>query len=145
MRALVLAFAVLPLPALADGLVRIDLTLSPRAMAELASQAEMVTVSGFFWGEPAPGATIEPDGMGQIFLGTEDHTVWPVPQQVALGVNFGLMPRAQVVTPFLNVNVFSARYASEDNLLDCTLVDGAVADLAGTVQTVHCKLIGEEG
>jgi hypothetical protein len=77
MRALSLAvaLAVLPLPALADGMVRIDLTLSPRAMAELASQAEMVTVSAFFWGEPAPGATIEPDGMGQIFLGAEDHTV----------------------------------------------------------------------
>ena len=145
MRALCLAVALaaLPLPVFADGLVRIDLTLSPRAMAELAGQAEMMTVSAFFWGEPAPGATIEPDGMGQIFLGAEDHIIWPLPQQVALGANFGTMPRAEVVAPMLNVNVFSARFANEDNLLDCGLVDGAVADLADTVQTVHCKLIGE--
>lgn len=145
MRALSLAvaFVVLPLPALADGMVRIDLTLSPRAMAELASLSEMVTVSAFYFGEPAPGATIEPDEMGQVFLGAEDHTVWPLPQAVVLGANLGAMPRGQVVAPMLNVNVFSARFAHEDNLLDCGLVDGAVADLVGAVQKVHCKLIVE--
>ncbi len=143
MRAVLFALAVLPLPAFADGRVQIDLTLSPRAMAELAGQAEMVTVSAFYSGEPAPGATIEPDGMGLIFLGAEDRTIRPLPQRVVLGANFGAMPRAQVVAPLLNVNVLSARFANEDNLLDCTLVDGPVKDLEGAVQAVHCKLIGE--
>jgi hypothetical protein len=62
---------------------------------------------------------------------------------VVVGANLGGMPRAQVVRPMLTINVFSARFASEDNLLDCGLVDGAAADLAGAVQTVHCKLIVE--
>ncbi|MFN3294002.1 MAG: hypothetical protein ACK414_11190 [Gemmobacter sp.] len=145
MRALALALALglLPVAVRAQNLVTIDLSLSPRAMTELAGQAEMVVVSAFYWGEPAPGATIEPDDMGQIFLGSEEHVIWPVPQTVRLGANIASMPLAQVATPMLNVNVFSARFASEDNLLECGLVDAPVADLMGTVQAVACKLIGE--
>jgi hypothetical protein len=145
MRALALALALglLPVAAPAQNLVTIDLSLSPRAMTELAGQAEMVVVSAFYWGEPAPGATIEPDDMGQIFLGSEEHVIWPVPQTVRLGANIAAMPLAQVATPMLNVNVFSARFAAEDNRLECGLLDAPLADLVGTVQALACKLIAE--
>lgn len=44
--------------------------------------------------------------------------------------------------PMVNINVYSARFASDDNLLDCGFIDGPVADFAGTTQTITCKLIG---
>lgn len=145
MRALAVAatLAVLPVPATAQELITLDLTLSPRAMSDLAARAEMVLISGFYWGEPAPGATIEPDGLGQIFLGHEEHVVWPVPQRVRLGANRGGMQVTQVTVPMLTVNGFSARYADADNLLDCSMVDGTLSDLTGPVHAMHCKLIGE--
>jgi hypothetical protein len=51
-------------------------------------------------------------------------------------------PRGWVVEPLINVNVFSARFGDENNLLDCLLVDGPVAALAKEVQRISCGLIG---
>lgn len=112
-------------------------------MAELAERAEMVAVAGVYSGEPAPGATIEADDMGLIFLGNEEHIVWPVPQRVMPGANLGGMPLSQVQAPMLTVNVFSARFTDEDNLPDCGLVDGLETKTSGTVLAVHCRLIVE--
>lgn len=135
--------ALLPLPVLADMPLRIELTFSPRAAQELAGLSEMVTVSAFYFGEPAPGATIEPDEEGLIFLGLEEHVIWPVPQAVGLGGNLAAMPVGQVVVPRVNVNVYSARFGAEDNLLDCGLLDGPVQEFAGKPQALACKLIDE--
>lgn len=135
--------ALLPLPALAEMPVRIELTFSSRAAQELAGLSEMVTVSAFYFGEPAPGATIEPGEEGLIFLGLEEHVIWPLPQTIVLGGNLAAMPVAQVVVPRVNVNIYSARFGAEDNLLDCGLLDGPVADFAGKPQVLACKLIGE--
>jgi hypothetical protein len=129
----------LPPPAAAFDL---SLTFSDRAAAELQSRGEMVVVSAFFSGDPAPGATLPVDEMGQIFIATEEYTLWPMPQQVVLGSGLNSPAVAQVVEPVVNVNVFSARFTDENNLLDCDLVDGPVAGLAGP-QAVHCRLIGE--
>lgn len=130
-------------PLRADTPLSLDLSFSQRALQELAGLSEMVTVSAFYFGEPAPGATIEPDEEGLIFLGVEEHVVWPLGQTVRLGANLGAMPVGQVVTPQVNINVYSARFGAEDNLLDCALVDGPVQDFIGKPQPVACKLIGE--
>ncbi len=132
-----------PLPVLADPPIRVELTFSPRALQELAGLSEMVTVSAFYFGEPAPGATIEPDEEGLIFLGLEEHVIWPVPQPVVLGGNLAAMPVGQVAIPQLNVNVYSARFGAEDNLLDCGLIEGPVQDFTGKPQAIACKLINE--
>jgi hypothetical protein len=49
----------------------------------------------------------------------------------------------QVTVPMLNVNVFSARWTSEDNLIDCGFLDAPMAELAAAPQSITCKLIGE--
>ncbi|GGD98707.1 hypothetical protein SAMN05421774_1013 [Gemmobacter megaterium] len=146
--ALAIVWAVLTValaaPARADDPpLTLELTFSQRALQELAGLSEMVTVSAFYFGEPAPGATIEPDEDGLIFLGLEEHVIWPVPQRLRLGANLAAMPHAQVVAPQVNVNIYSARFGAEDNLLDCGLIDGPVQDFAGRPQTIGCKLIGE--
>ena len=43
----------------------------------------------------------------------------------------------------VNVNVYSSRKASEDNILSCDLIDGQVQTLQAQAITVHCGLIEE--
>ena len=74
---------------------------------------------------------------------SEDLTLHPGPVRVAVGSNLSVGPMDQVTVPYMNVNVFSARWTDEDNLLDCEFLDDVVAKLAAMPQTIHCKLIGE--
>ncbi len=143
-----LALALLPLalatPALSQTLtpVTVEITYSDKALAELTSRGEAVTVSGYWMGEPAPGAKLPPTEIGTIFLMNEELTLWPGPVTVTLGTALASAPVDQVVEPMLNVNVFSARWTTDDNLLDCSLVDDVLSKLAAP-QKITCKLIGE--
>lgn len=123
--------------------VTIDLTLSEKAAAELSGRGEMVVVSGYWMGEPAPGSALPLTEIGTVFLMSEDLTLHPAPTRLVLGTNLATAPLDQVTVPMLNVNVFSARLTDEDNLIDCGFLDDAVATLAAAPQAIHCKLIGE--
>jgi hypothetical protein len=50
-------------------------------------------------------------------------------------------PLNWVVEPVINVNVFSARITDENNLLDCGIVEGPVAELQAQVQQITCRLL----
>ncbi|MGA0540302.1 hypothetical protein [Neotabrizicola sp. VNH66] len=123
--------------------VTVEITFSEKALAELTSRGEAVTVSGYWMGDPAPGATLPVNEIGTIFLLTEDLTLWPGPVTVTLGSALASAPVDQVVEPMLNVNVYSARWTSDDNLLDCGLVDDLLSKLTAAPQKMQCKLIGE--
>jgi len=123
--------------------VTLNISFSEKAAAIMAEKGELLMVSGYFMGEPAANATIPADEMGMIFLGTEDLTLWPSAQSVTLGGLLAGAPLDQVVEPRLNVNLYSARISSEDNILNCDLVDDTVAVLATKPQDILCKLIDE--
>ncbi len=129
-------------PALAQQ-ITLDISFSEKAAQTLADKGELVMVSAYFMGEPAKGASLQPDEMGMIYLGGEDLTLWPRAQTVTIGALLAGAPVDQVTAPRVNVNLYSARISSEDNLLDCTLVDDEVAALTAAPQSVLCKLIGE--
>ncbi|CAN1500871.1 hypothetical protein MCELHM10_00492 [Paracoccaceae bacterium] len=129
-------------PALAQT-VTIELTFSDKALAELTRRGEGVTVAAYWMGDPAPGATLQTNEIGTVFLLSEDLTLHPGPSRLVLGSNLAAAPMDQVTVPYMNVNVFSARWADEDNLLDCDFLDDKVAKLAAAPQAIHCKLIGE--
>ncbi|MFT4151614.1 MAG: hypothetical protein QM656_15540 [Paracoccaceae bacterium] len=139
------AALILPLvlagPALADSRIPIHVTFDPEAAKQLAQMGEMVTISAHFYGEAKPDSTLEPDEMGEITLGLEEFTVAPRDVTVDTGASLAVAPAEQVAVPMLNVNVWTARYADENNLLDCGIVDGAVAELTGKVQEIACKLL----
>lgn len=121
----------------------LEVQLDPATLAELESRGEMVVVSGWFFGDPAPGSTVTPDEMGYIYLASEELTIWPKASvTLTLGNNLGSAPLAEVVAPMVNINVYTARHTDENNLLDCGLVDGPLADLTKTPQVITCKLIG---
>jgi hypothetical protein len=123
--------------------VTIDITFSDKALAELQARGEGVVVSGYWMGEPAPGATLPATEIGTIFLLAEEITLQAAPAQVTLGGSLSAAPLDQVTVPMLNVNVFSARWTDENNLLDCGFLDDAVDALSAAPQTLSCKLIGE--
>lgn len=142
MKPFICALALLATPALAeDTVVALKIGFDPAAAAFLQEKGELVVVSGWFYSDPAPGNTLPVDEIGTIYLGSEEVTVWPKDQTVTLGHNLAAAPMASVVAPMLNVNVYSARISGEDNLLDCTLVEGPTATLAKTPQTITCTLL----
>jgi hypothetical protein len=123
--------------------VTIDLTFSDKALTELTTRGEGVVIATYWMGDPIPGATQKTNEIGTILLMSEDLTLHPGPARVVVGSNLSATPMDQVTVPYMNVNVASARWTDENNLLDCDVLDDVVTKLAATSQKIHCKLIGE--
>ncbi|MDB5666683.1 hypothetical protein [Cypionkella sp.] len=109
---------------------------------KLQEAGEMVTVSSYFWGDPATGNVLTLNEMGQLYLGAEEATVWPHEQTFSIGHSLAGAPVGNVEAPMVNVNVYSARITDENNLLDCGIVDGPTDALSKSTQEITCKLIG---
>lgn len=123
--------------------VTVDITFSDKALAELTARGEGIVISTYWMGDPAPGATLPLNPIETIFLVSEEVTLHSGPARVVLGANFPVALAGQVTVPMMNTNVSSARWTSDDNLLDCDVLDAPFADLAAAPQALHCKLIGE--
>jgi hypothetical protein len=144
MRSLTFSLLFVAFPGLAQAeTVTVNVTFSDRALSEMTTRGEGVVVSAYWMGEPAEAATLPTNEVGTIFLLSEDITLQPGPAQVVLGGSLAAAPLDQVTVPMLNVNVFSARWTSEDNLIDCGFLDAPMAELAAAPQSITCKLIGE--
>jgi hypothetical protein len=123
--------------------VTVELTFSEQALAELQARGEGIVVASYWMGEPVPGATLTDPELGTVYLQSEELTMHARPTTLVLGTNLPRAPLDQVVEPLLNLNVYSARWTDENNLLHCDLLDGVLSKLAAAPQTLHCKLIGE--
>ena len=128
--------------ALADT-VSVELAFSDKALAELQSRGEGVILGSNWIGEPAEGVTTADPETGMVYLQWEELTIYPGPATLVLGANLSAAPLDQVIEPALNLNVFSARWTDEKNLLACDVLDGPLSDLAGSPHKLTCKLIGE--
>lgn len=132
------------LPALADTApVTLSLSFDAAARSKIADSHEMVTVTVWYEGEPTAAGKDRANEIGLVDLGSETYVVAPVDQTITLGGARDGLPLPLVTEPMLTVNVYTARQVFEDNLLDCGLVSGPVAELAGKTHTIHCTLIGQ--
>jgi hypothetical protein len=143
MRPAVLALAALLAQPAAAETLRLAVTFDPPAAQQLDRMGEMVVVNAVFFGDPAKGNWLPLDEMGQVWLGGEEFTVFPTPQSLVIGSSLAGAPFEAVVAPIVNVNVYSARLADDNNLLDCGIVEGPVAELARREQHIHCRLLGQ--
>lgn len=142
MKALIVT-ALLATPAMAqETTLTLHISFDAAAATKLQEAGEMVIVSSTFWGEPATGNLLAVNKMGQLYLGAEQATVWPNEQTISIGHSLAGGPLGNVETPMVNVNVYSARITSEDNLLDCGIVDGPTDALSKSTQEINCTLIG---
>ena len=128
--------------ALADT-VTVELTFSDRALAELQSRGEAVILASNWIGEPAEGVTTADPETGMVYLQWEELTIYPGPATLVLGANLSAAPLDQVIEPVLNLNVFSARWTDDKNLLACGVLDGPLSQLVGSIHKLTCKLIRE--
>ncbi len=142
MKTLILT-ALLATPAMAqETAITLHISFDTASSTKLQEAGEMVIVSSYFYGDPAPGNVLPLNEMDQLYLGDEQTTIWPVAQTVYIGRNLGGAPLGNVIAPMVNVNVYSARITDENNLLECGIVDGPSDALSKSTQDIACKLIG---
>ena len=120
----------------------IDVTLTPAATQKLASLHETVAVQAYYAGLPAPGVQATPDG--EVDLGSEKVVFTPPQGQVTFtgSVISGSDLKTISGKPRVLINVFSARHAAPDNLLDCTIVEEEIAAAQAKTPHITCDLIG---
>lgn len=154
-RRLALASLVALVPALAVAAepvpkYSVALTLSPAAVAKLTKLKEQVTVSAHYYGMPTEAAEKKkiPNEIGEIDLGDEEITR-PLAEARAV---FGFVGKGfdtkktkwiHAGTSGILINVYSARRAVDDNILDCGLYQDTVELAMSKPIEIACKLIGE--
>lgn len=124
----------------------VDVTLSDKAMKKLVASKETVIAAGYITGNPRKGALKKyVSEMGDIDLGQIQ-----VEFQPGKSGKFGeikLKPDARAQTdgtdPQIDINVFSGRKSSKDNLIDCGTYEGSLKAIQGKSIPIACKLIGE--
>ncbi|MDR3373217.1 MAG: hypothetical protein P4L98_05755 [Ancalomicrobiaceae bacterium] len=126
----------------------VQVSLTPKAAAKLAEIHEKIKVSAYWYGEPSKSAPKrEISEVGQVVLGSEDVQL---PGSGGVATITGKTARADHLDWLLNrevsvnVNVYTARLADKNNLLDCELVEDIIVKLQTKPNPVKCKLIGEK-
>lgn len=124
----------------------VDIVLSPRAAERLQATQEGLTIDASFSGEPKAGAENQANEVGRISLGVERLERPGRPGRVHVSGTKVQAERLAWVQGEVkvNVNVYSSRRSSPDNILSCDFID---ADLARVVAaqpiTLRCALISE--
>ncbi|MCO5055358.1 hypothetical protein [Thermomonas sp.] len=124
----------------------VDITLSPPAAQQLSRHRETIKLAAFYYGLPKPGL---PEGidneMGQVFLGETELEIPGADGRAHFDGKGVQTSRLRYIEgePQINLNVYSGRRSSEDNLLDCDFFEDAVRVAHAAPLKIHCKLIGE--
>jgi hypothetical protein len=134
-------------PALAEDLgFSISLKLSDKLKTELGAKNETIIARASYYGDPSDAGGSEVDEMGQIQLGDEELEFAPADDTIL--VTGSTVPAAKLALitggAKVNVNVFSGRKSSEDNLISCDFIDGPVAELTAQPTEISCGLITED-
>ncbi len=124
----------------------VSLSFTPAAAAKLAGLHEQVEVAADYFGLPVATAKNQADEMGQINLGRETVDVRPVAGAVAMSgkpIDAGKLPLVENGMPSLLINVYSARKANPDNLLNCGIFEDTLSVARKKPIAIHCALITE--
>ena len=122
------------------------ITLSPPAAQQLSRHRETIKLAAFYYGVPKPGLPEGIDnGMGQVFLGETELEIPGADGRADFDGKSVQTSRLRYIEgePQINLNVYSGRRSSEDNLLDCDFFEDAVRVAHAAPLKIHCKLIGE--
>ena len=119
----------------------IDVTLTPAATQKLTALHEAVAVEAYYSGLPAPGVQATPDG--QVDLGSEKLEFTPPQSQVNFTGSVISDNDLKTIAgkPRVLINVFSARHAAPDNLLDCGIFEDEIATAQAKTPHITCDLI----
>lgn len=141
------ALVIIPVPSLAQKPMgfEFNIALSPKAAQRLATAGEGITIGALFYGAPNKKGEKHANEIGNIDLGYEKISVRG--KETAVQIT-GKSVKAKMLKfidgpAMVNVNVFSSRKTSDDNILNCDLIEGRVRSVQAKKITVYCSLIEE--
>ena len=128
-----------------EATVSLALSFSETAREELTSRGERVIVDLMPYGEPAPGVDTDESPVIDLSFAEIVREVEPLDGTVmfTFPVNADAIATQIIGEPRLLVNVYSARLAGPDNILDCGLLDDTLTAAEAAATPIACKLIGE--
>ncbi|UMY16128.1 hypothetical protein MMB17_15540 [Methylobacterium organophilum] len=132
----------------------VQVSLSPKALKKLTDLSESVTVSSFYYYERARKPTraeikrAQADGQepGAYEIAGDTVTIpaaGGLAEMPGFGVNAADATSIDENPIKVNINVYSARKAAPDNLLDCDLFSDTVTAARAKPISITCRLIGE--
>ncbi len=124
----------------------LNITLSPKAAERLRATHEGITADASYYGDPTAAAVKQADEVGHIPLGVERIDLPGRAGPVRFSGQKLSHERLDWITGGVkvNVNLYSARHSSSDNILACDFIDGSLADVVKAQPvTLHCGLITE--
>lgn len=108
----------------------------------MARRHETLIVSASYYGWPADGRKLSMDDVGQVPLGRAEHELSKSDTTRFDGASFkGADAVGLKGPPRVNINVYSGRRSSPDNLLDCDIFEDDIAIAARAVVPLHCTLL----
>lgn len=132
----------------------VEITLTPAARERLVSQHESLIVSADYFGYPSAKAQAQhvPGSENprltlhrkQVELDGERLNGTPVAHFPAVALDAKQLAWTDAPTaPQVNINTYSGRRSSPDNLLDCTMFQDTLAVASRAPIRLACGLIGE--
>lgn len=124
----------------------LTLTLSEKLLAELTPRGETIIIAAWYYGDPNAAGAPHVDEMEFIQLGDERIEIPPASGPVRVtggGIDAAKLGYVEGGVK-VNVNIFSGRKSSEDNLISCDFIDGPVAELTAAPTEIACGLITED-
>jgi len=122
----------------------IEVSNSPKAGQTLADQKETIIVSAFFNGDPVNEKDLDDDG--QMFI-TKKEIELTGDNRIAKfeGIKFSKAMYDKLADKDITllINVYSGRKSSDDNLLDCGIVEAKASEFINKRFSLGCKLIEE--
>jgi hypothetical protein len=124
----------------------VEISLSDRAAARLKIRNESIVVSAYYSGDPKPSAGKHTNQIGTIDLGTENVEVIGAAGLVRVtGTKIDIDRLEWVKGPVMvNVNAYSGRHSSLDNILACDFFDGKLSSAVRKAPLLTCSLIEEK-
>lgn len=110
----------------------------------LIERNEGVVVSAVFYGEANAAGQNQADEMGTIWLGNAEFTLAPDDQTVVIpgNIDLGALKWVEGGVVKANVNVYSARFSDDANILNCGIFDDDVRVAQAEMPEIECALLG---
>lgn len=103
-----------------------------------------MVVYAAYYGQPRSGYEQQSDELGRIDLGHIDAELPAQGGLVRLDASTLNTNRINWVTDVsVNVNVWSTRHRSDNNILSCDFIDGPLTELLHAPTKLQCSLISE--
>lgn len=122
----------------------VNVTLTDKAKRKLKASKETIVVFVSASGEPNKNSSVKLNEVGSVDLFSSQIGLPQTGKAQFRNLSVSASKLNQLVSPDynVNVNVFSGRHSSQDNLLSCDFFDGEISKIQPSI-TLKCGLIGE--